>query len=541
MEVYTRTVCEPGAAERFFVQSLPTRPTLPREFEHPALQELVRRGRTHGSVEAEALRDACDVAEVGPGRLRAVLRSLTEIGITVNQPVQRAAVAAATTRRSSTTTTVAPGDDAEASPAAVKTAAKAAPKKAAPKKAAGTAVAPKGKAAAKGAVAKDAEIAEGDDVEDVEPDETEVVDIVVPDEDVVVVDETETVEVVEDTETEGEVKTPAAGEEETEDAGFTYSDADDDDAPAQQVVTAGATADPVKDYLKQIGKVALLNAEQEVDLAKRIEAGLFADEKIAAATKMDPKVRRELEWIASDGRRAKNHLLEANLRLVVSLAKRYTGRGMLFLDLIQEGNLGLIRAVEKFDYTKGYKFSTYATWWIRQAITRAMADQARTIRIPVHMVEVINKLARVQRQMLQDLGREPTPEELSRELDMTPEKVIEVQKYGREPISLHTPLGEDGDSEFGDLIEDTEAVVPADAVGFTMLQKQLESLLDSLSEREAGVIRMRFGLGDGMPKTLDQIGDTFGVTRERIRQIESKTMAKLRHPSRSQSLRDYLE
>ncbi|MCU1474320.1 RNA polymerase sigma factor, partial [Amnibacterium sp.] len=286
----------------------------------------------------------------------------------------------------------------------------------------------------------------------------------------------------------------------------------------------------------------LLNAAEEVELAMRIEAGLFAEEKLSTeADKLGKELVRELKWVARDGQRAKSHLLGANLRLVVSLAKRYTGRGMQFLDLIQEGNLGLIRAVEKFDYTKGFKFSTYATWWIRQAITRAMADQARTIRIPVHMVEVINKLARVQRQMLQDLGREPTPEELSRELDMTPEKVVEVQKYGREPISLHTPLGEDGDSEFGDLIEDTEAVVPADAVGFTMLQKQLESLLDSLSEREAGVIRMRFGLGDGMPKTLDQIGDTFGVTRERIRQIESKTMAKLRHPSRSQSLRDYLE
>ncbi len=318
---------------------------------------------------------------------------------------------------------------------------------------------------------------------------------------------------------------------------------DDDEVPVYSSTITGATADPVKDYLKQIGKVPLLNAAEEVELAMRIEAGLFAEEKLGQMSDKEKRTQlgRELAWVAKDGQRAKNHLLGANLRLVVSLAKRYTGRGMQFLDLIQEGNLGLIRAVEKFDYTKGFKFSTYATWWIRQAITRAMADQARTIRIPVHMVEVINKLARVQRQMLQDLGREPTPEELSRELDMTPEKVIEVQKYGREPISLHTPLGEDGDSEFGDLIEDTEAVVPADAVGFTMLQKQLESLLDSLSEREAGVIRMRFGLGDGMPKTLDQIGDTFGVTRERIRQIESKTMAKLRHPSRSQALRDYLE
>ena len=316
---------------------------------------------------------------------------------------------------------------------------------------------------------------------------------------------------------------------------------DEDEIPVASIAIPGATADPVKDYLKQIGKVALLNAAEEVELAMRIEAGLFAEDKLATSKNLGKQLQRELKWVAKDGQRAKAHLLGANLRLVVSLAKRYTGRGMQFLDLIQEGNLGLIRAVEKFDYTKGFKFSTYATWWIRQAITRAMADQARTIRIPVHMVEVINKLARVQRQMLQDLGREPTPEELSHELDMTPEKVVEVQKYGREPISLHTPLGEDGDSEFGDLIEDTEAVVPADAVGFTMLQQQLESLLDSLSEREAGVIRMRFGLGDGMPKTLDQIGDTFGVTRERIRQIESKTMAKLRHPSRSQSLRDYLE
>jgi RNA polymerase primary sigma factor len=321
---------------------------------------------------------------------------------------------------------------------------------------------------------------------------------------------------------------------------FFFGD-DDEDLPAAQVASAGATADPVKDYLKQIGKVPLLNAEQEVELAKRIEAGLFADEKLAEAGALSASGRIDMEWIAEDGRRAKNHLLEANLRLVVSLAKRYTGRGMLFLDLIQEGNLGLIRAVEKFDYTKGYKFSTYATWWIRQAITRAMADQARTIRIPVHMVEVINKLARVQRQMLQDLGREPTPEELAAELDMTPEKVIEVQKYGREPISLHTPLGEDGDSEFGDLIEDSEAIQPGEAVSFTLLQEQLHSVLDTLSEREAGVVSMRFGLTDGQPKTLDEIGKVYGVTRERIRQIESKAMSKLRHPSRSNVLRDYLD
>ena len=337
------------------------------------------------------------------------------------------------------------------------------------------------------------------------------------------------------------VRAVKAGASEGEEEAFVYGD-DDDDLPAAQVASAGATADPVKDYLKQIGKVPLLNAEQEVELAKRIEAGLFAEEKLAEGPgALRSTERFDMEWIAEDGRRAKNHLLEANLRLVVSLAKRYTGRGMLFLDLIQEGNLCLIRAVEKFDYTKGYKFSTYATWWIRQAITRAMADQARTIRIPVHMVEVINKLARVQRQMLQDLGREPTPEELAAELDMTPEKVIEVQKYGREPISLHTPLGEDGDSEFGDLIEDSEAIQPGEAVSFTLLQEQLHSVLDTLSEREAGVVSMRFGLTDGQPKTLDEIGKVYGVTRERIRQIESKTMSKLRHPSRSQVLRDYLD
>ncbi|MCU1597124.1 MAG: polymerase primary sigma factor [Actinomycetota bacterium] len=421
-----------------------------------------------------------------------------------------------------------------------------------PKAAAKKAPAKSKTAAAKAAPAKakrGAKAAAGDDVDEDDVDgelddevEVDVADVVDPDAaDVVKGAVVEGEEATDETDDDDDKAKPA---EELPQGALVLSLVDDEDeVPVYSSAITGATADPVKDYLKQIGKVALLNAAEEVELAMRIEAGLFAEDKMSDMTDAERRssLGRELLWVAKDGQRAKSHLLGANLRLVVSLAKRYTGRGMQFLDLIQEGNLGLIRAVEKFDYTKGFKFSTYATWWIRQAITRAMADQARTIRIPVHMVEVINKLARVQRQMLQDLGREPTPEELSRELDMTPEKVIEVQKYGREPISLHTPLGEDGDSEFGDLIEDTEAVVPADAVGFTMLQKQLESLLDSLSEREAGVIRMRFGLGDGMPKTLDQIGDTFGVTRERIRQIESKTMAKLRHPSRSQSLRDYLE
>lgn len=306
-----------------------------------------------------------------------------------------------------------------------------------------------------------------------------------------------------------------------------------------------ASADSVRAYLKQIGKVALLNAEEEVELAKRIEAGLYATQLMTEMTERGDKLpaaqRRDMQWICRDGDRAKNHLLEANLRLVVSLAKRYTGRGMAFLDLIQEGNLGLIRAVEKFDYTKGYKFSTYATWWIRQAITRAMADQARTIRIPVHMVEVINKLGRIQRELLQDLGREPTPEELAKEMDITPEKVLEIQQYAREPISLDQTIGDEGDSQLGDFIEDSEAVVAVDAVSFTLLQDQLQSVLETLSEREAGVVRLRFGLTDGQPRTLDEIGQVYGVTRERIRQIESKTMSKLRHPSRSQVLRDYLD
>ncbi len=355
-----------------------------------------------------------------------------------------------------------------------------------------------------------------------------------------------------DDEEESKSETP---QEDKQQGAFVVRDDDDEDDeedaprrrtkagnPKRRVVTAGATADPVKDYLKQIGRVSLLNAEQEVDLSERIEAGLYAQHLLdTEGDDLDFKRKRELKWAANDGKKAKDHLLEANLRLVVSLAKRYTGRGMLFLDLIQEGNLGLIRAVEKFDWKKGFKFSTYATWWIRQAITRAMADQARTIRVPVHMVEVINKLSRVQRQMLQDLGREPTPDELARELDMPVEKVQEVQKYGREPISLHTPLGEDGDSEFGDLIEDTDAIAPSDAVAFSLLQDQFKQVLETLSPRESGVIKMRYGLEDGQPKTLDDIGRVYGVTRERIRQIESKTMSKLRHPSRSQTLRDFLD
>ena len=565
---------------------------LPREFTHAALQDLVRKGRTAGSVTGEDLKNAMADAGVTQQRLKAVVRAVEEQGIEVvvaapaksaRRSAVKTAAKSATAKASGATPETAPTKAAATrttKAASAKTAAaKAAPGKTAAAKAApaktaaqrdeeavagATAKAPAKKAAtakkptAKKATATKAASSTAPDVSDVDDHVTEDVedidtaDLAEDGGDVEVV-----AEVIDTTEAEAEAEAADAdaedeegedakpkastGDENDESAGFVIRDDDEDDAPAQQVVTAGATADPVKDYLKQIGKVALLNAEQEVELAKRIEAGLFAEERLATLDKIDQKLKRELWWIAQDGKKAKNHLLEANLRLVVSLAKRYTGRGMLFLDLIQEGNLGLIRAVEKFDYTKGYKFSTYATWWIRQAITRAMADQARTIRIPVHMVEVINKLARVQRQMLQDLGREPTPEELARELDMTPEKVVEVQKYGREPISLHTPLGEDGDSEFGDLIEDSEAVVPSDAVSFTLLQEQLHSVLDTLSEREAGVVAMRFGLTDGQPKTLDEIGKVYGVTRERIRQIESKTMSKLRHPSRSQVLRDYLD
>ncbi len=484
------------------------RKLLPAEvLSHPAVVALIDRGTPTGSLTPEEVRQASEDAAVEPRHLKALLGHLSALGISVHVTASSSRAVAATSARKTTT---------------AKTAAKKAPAK--PAAASDGEAAPAKKAAAKKTAAKKTTAAAvAADVPVVGPDGKKIL----PD--------------VPDEVFEKDVKTDPTIVEDEKSATFVVSAADDTDEPEQQVMVAGATADPVKDYLKQIGKVPLLNAEMEVELAKRIEAGLFSDEKLAKGGKITPKLLEELEWIAEDGRRAKNHLLEANLRLVVSLAKRYTGRGMLFLDLIQEGNLGLIRAVEKFDYTKGYKFSTYATWWIRQAITRAMADQARTIRIPVHMVEVINKLARVQRQMLQDLGREPTPEELAKELDMTPEKVIEVQKYGREPISLHTPLGEDGDSEFGDLIEDSEAIVPADAVSFTLLQEQLHAVLDTLSEREAGVVSMRFGLTDGQPKTLDEIGKVYGVTRERIRQIESKTMSKLRHPSRSQVLRDYLD
>src|SRR5689334_1144693 len=411
-----------------------------------------------------------------------------------------------------------------------------APKKAARKPAAqkATKPAPKPKAAA-----DDDESAEHEEPEGpVADDETEESDA--PEAAAEETEETADEEASDETTTE---EPAAASKDEPLPTGaLVLSMSDEDEIPVYSTAITGATADPVKDYLKQIGKVALLNAAEEVELAMRIEAGLFAEEKLSTeGDKLDKELVRELKWAARDGQRAKSHLLGANLRLVVSLAKRYTGRGMQFLDLIQEGNLGLIRAVEKFDYTKGFKFSTYATWWIRQAITRAMADQARTIRIPVHMVEVINKLARVQRQMLQDLGREATPEELAVALDLTPEKVVEVQKYGREPISLHMPLGEDGDSEFGDLIEDSEAIQPGEAVSFTLLQEQLGSVLGTLSEREAGVVSMRFGLTDGQPKTLDEIGKVYGVTRERIRQIESKTIFKLRHTYRSDVLRDYLD
>ena len=524
---------------------------------HPAVAALIDQGRRDGQVSTDDIRQAFEAAEVTAAQRKRLLAHLSKAGITIevtsDESTPRKRVVAAAAKRSTVSATAKKAAAAKRSPAkkaasseptaatgAGKPAAKSAAKKSASngagtgKKATSKKATAAKSTAAKKATAKKAADGQGGAATDSASADAPAAAAGGP-------GAKKRLEDIDDSVFETDlVNDPTLKEDEKQ--GFTLSEADEADEPEQPVTVAGATADPVKDYLKQIGKVALLNAEQEVELAKRIEAGLFAEEKLDRdGEDLGRRCATSSDWIAEDGRRAKNHLLEANLRLVVSLAKRYTGRGMLFLDLIQEGNLGLIRAVEKFDYTKGYKFSTYATWWIRQAITRAMADQARTIRIPVHMVEVINKLARVQRQMLQDLGREPTPEELAKELDMTPEKVVEVQKYGREPISLHTPLGEDGDSEFGDLIEDSEAIVPADAVSFTLLQEQLHAVLDTLSEREAGVVSMRFGLTDGQPKTLDEIGKVYGVTRERIRQIESKTMSKLRHPSRSQVLRDYLD
>ncbi|MBA3310585.1 MAG: RNA polymerase sigma factor [Nocardioidaceae bacterium] len=540
--------------------------TLPASvLSHPSVTRLIARGLRDGQVSPDDIRSTFEAAGVSAAHRKRLLKHLAQQGVTVAVTAAesggRKRVSAAASRRStvSAATKKAPARKSPAKQSVAETKAARPTKSAsstasqngskgakkADTKAAKPAARPVAakKAAAKPATRTPAKKSAGKKRAAAKSTSTSTAaDSGVATAVAVEADETtkKPLDDIDDTVFEKDLATdPTLKEDEKE--GFVLSEADEADEPEQTVTVAGATADPVKDYLKQIGKVPLLNAEMEVELAKRIEAGLFSEEKLGREHKVSAKLLDELEWISEDGHRAKNHLLEANLRLVVSLAKRYTGRGMLFLDLIQEGNLGLIRAVEKFDYTKGYKFSTYATWWIRQAITRAMADQARTIRIPVHMVEVINKLARVQRQMLQDLGREPSPEELAKELDMTPEKVVEVQKYGREPISLHTPLGEDGDSEFGDLIEDSEAIVPADAVSFTLLQEQLHAVLDTLSEREAGVVSMRFGLTDGQPKTLDEIGKVYGVTRERIRQIESKTMSKLRHPSRSQVLRDYLD
>ncbi|MFF3596936.1 RNA polymerase sigma factor [Kitasatospora indigofera] len=514
--------------------------TLPHRIaESASLMALIERGRTTGHITGDEVRQAFEADNIPTTQWKVVLRSLNQVldedGVVLAvRPAQEPKPAAGDPNRRSVKKTVAtratPVKKITAAPVEASDEASGAPAEAAApvkKAAAAKKAAPAKKAAAvkKTAAKKTTPAAAKKTAAKAGPEDTSAAEPAAEDD---LFDEATAGDAGQ------EPETPGIGS-------FVLSDDDEDDAPKVQVTTPGASADAVKDYLKQIGKVSLLNAEQEVSLAKRIEAGLFAMEKLASGEELTPVFRRELELIAEDGRRAKDHLLEANLRLVVSVAKRYTGRGMLFLDLIQEGNLGLVRAVEKFDYTKGFKFSTYATWWIRQAITRAMADQSRTIRIPVHMVEVINKLARLQRQMLQSLGREPTPEELGKELDLTPERVIEVQRYGREPISLHTPLGDEGDSEFGDLIEDTEAVKPADAVSFTLLQEQLRAVLETLAEREAGVVSMRFGLTDGQPKTLDEIGKVYGVTRERIRQIESKTMSKLRHPSRSQVLRDYLD
>jgi RNA polymerase primary sigma factor len=498
-----------------------------------------------GQVTSAEVVQTVESAEVTPAQAKKILRALVDAGVTVvvdgSASTRRkvAAARAATPASKATTAKATPAKKAAASTATPKPAATeddpAAPaKKAAPvRKATAAKATPAKKAAAtKATPAKAGAPGEGEPAEGEEIDPEELVAEI---EDVVVEEPVAMVQAA---------ATDAAAT--ATDGDFEWDDEESEALKqARRDAELTASADSVRAYLKQIGKVPLLNAEQEVELAKRIEAGLYAAERLRACDdgeeKLERTFERDLRWIGRDGERAKNHLLEANLRLVVSLAKRYTGRGMAFLDLIQEGNLGLIRAVEKFDYTKGYKFSTYATWWIRQAITRAMADQARTIRIPVHMVEVINKLGRIQRELLQDLGREPTPEELAKEMDITPEKVLEIQQYAREPISLDQTIGDEGDSQLGDFIEDSEAVVAVDAVSFSLLQDQLQQVLQTLSEREAGVVRLRFGLTDGQPRTLDEIGQVYGVTRERIRQIESKTMSKLRHPSRSQVLRDYLD
>jgi len=535
---------------------------------------IARATANGGQLTSAEVANAVESAEVTPAQAKKLLRALADSGVTVvvddsSAGRRRVAAARAATPASKATTAKAPAtrtpaaakpekavkpvpDAAEgaaepATKAVKKTAAKkatpaapeaadapakaAAARKAAPADAAKATKAARGKKTDAEAPAGTAPAAEGKPGEGPEAGELEAEVLAADLEDIV-----------------EEEPTPELAQAAAADAADDF-DWDDDESEAlkqaRRDAELTASADSVRAYLKQIGKVPLLNAEQEVELAKRIEAGLYAAERLRAADEgsetLGTPMTRDLLWISRDGERAKNHLLEANLRLVVSLAKRYTGRGMAFLDLIQEGNLGLIRAVEKFDYTKGYKFSTYATWWIRQAITRAMADQARTIRIPVHMVEVINKLGRIQRELLQDLGREPTPEELAKEMDITPEKVLEIQQYAREPISLDQTIGDEGDSQLGDFIEDSEAVVAVDAVSFSLLQDQLQQVLQTLSEREAGVVRLRFGLTDGQPRTLDEIGQVYGVTRERIRQIESKTMSKLRHPSRSQVLRDYLD
>ncbi|GAB2623365.1 hypothetical protein Aab01nite_16510 [Paractinoplanes abujensis] len=493
-----------------------------------------------GQLTSAEVARTLESAQVNPAQAKKILRGLMDAGITVavdgTTGTRRkvAAARAATPASKATTAKAAVPARKPAAPAPKQAAAEAGdeaatPAKKAPAKKAATKAVPAKKAAAGPAkAAKPGE--EGPAEGEIDPEElaAEIEDVVVEEPPAMV----------------AAAATDAASS--ATDGDFEWDDEESEALKqARRDAELTASADSVRAYLKQIGKVPLLNAEQEVELAKRIEAGLYAAERLRACDegeeKLERNMERDLRWIGRDGERAKNHLLEANLRLVVSLAKRYTGRGMAFLDLIQEGNLGLIRAVEKFDYTKGYKFSTYATWWIRQAITRAMADQARTIRIPVHMVEVINKLGRIQRELLQDLGREPTPEELAKEMDITPEKVLEIQQYAREPISLDQTIGDEGDSQLGDFIEDSEAVVAVDAVSFSLLQDQLQQVLQTLSEREAGVVRLRFGLTDGQPRTLDEIGQVYGVTRERIRQIESKTMSKLRHPSRSQVLRDYLD